>query len=380
MNPLDLDVAGLLSQAWEQSFTDPARARQAGQRALDAAGRGTEAAAWSFWLLALAEVQSLNAPSARARLHPARTLFVQHGNGRGQAMCAELDAAMALQIGDPIRASLIHRAIDIAPDPGFKAIDRFYARQQRGQFARLLGQWKPALDHFGAAREAAQASGNDGALATALAQLGSQQLELGLLDEALASSESALSLARHCGARDAITTALGSLIVVHDALGRPDMSMELARAALEQPQLQSPGALARLAVPMALAHFRAGDTDRAEAWLEGGSTASPADGDTAVFWAWLTVRCLLQRGEARYARDLAERTLMHRRDKSTPWHVVELLDAAADACDAVGRADTARIHRDDARQLAAMAGIAPRRTISAAAGYLSDDRRFAPAG
>lgn len=378
MTRLEQDATGLLSQAWEHSFTDPARARQVAQRALDAAERGSTDAAWAFWLLALAEVQSLNAPSARARLHPARALFVQQGNGRGQALCAELDAAMALQIGDPIRASLIHRAIDIAPDPGFKAIDRFFGRQQRGQFARLLGQWSPALGHFAAARDAAQASGNDGALATALAQLGSLQLELGQLDDALASSEAALSLGRHCGARDAITTAVGSLIVIHDALGRPEASREIAGFAVEQPQLQSPGALARLAVPLALAHYRAGDIDRAEAWLEGGSTASPADGDTAVFWAWLSVRCLLQRGEHRYARDLAERTLMHRRDKSTPFHVVELLHAAAEACDAIGREDAARVHRDDARRLED-ASPSVRRVVSAATGCLSDDRRSVPA-
>jgi tetratricopeptide (TPR) repeat protein len=378
MHIVEQDTSSLLSQAWDQIHTDSVRATAAAQRALDAAGRGSEDAAWAFWLLALAEVQSSNAPAARARLHPARTLFVQHGCRRGQALCAELDAAMALQMGDPMRASLIHRAIDQAADPGFKAIDRFYSRLQRGLFARLLGQWGPALSHFASASEASRASGNEGAMATALAQLGSLQLEMGRLDDALSQGEAALSLARHCGARAAITTAVGSLIVVHDAQGRYEASRELATFALEHPQLQSPGALARLSVPLALSYFRAGDVDRAEAWLEGGSTAYAMEGDNAVFWAWLTVRCVMHRGEHRYARELAERTLLSRKDKAPAFHVVELLHAAADACDAVRRHDAAEAHRQEARRLEESTGLQPRRTVTSTAGFLSDDRHSVP--
>ena len=379
MSSIEQDAGDLLSQAWAFSFADPSRARILGQQALDAAVRGSEDAAWAYWLLALCEVHALNAPLARARLHPARGLFVEHGSARGQAMCAELDAAMALQIGDPIRASLIHRAIDRAADPGFKAIDRFFGRHQRGVFARMLGQCNEALSQFLAAREAARASLNDGALATAMAQLASLQLELGQLDEALASGEAALSLARHCGARSAITTAIGSLIVIHDAQGRPEAARELATFATDHPQLQSPGAIARLAVPLALTLYRAGEIDRAEAWLEGGSTASTTDGDTTVFWAWVSVRCLLGRREHAYARDLAERTLLSRRQHSTPFHLIELLHAASEACAALGRNDAARAHLHDARQLEAAAGLASRAPVSAAAAYLCGDRHSVPA-
>lgn len=379
MSRIEQDAGQLLAQAWSWSFADPARAKLLGQQALDAADRGSEDAAWACWLLALAEVRAMNAPLARARLHPARALFIQHRCARGQAMCAELDAAMALQIGDPIRASLIHRAIDRAPDPGFKAFDRFLSRHQRGVFARMLGQWNEALSQFLAAREAAQASRNDGVIATALAQLGSLQLELGQLDDSMSNSEAALSLARHCGARDAITTALGTLIVIHDAQGRPAAASELASFAVEHPQLQAPGALGRLAVPLALAYLRAGDTERAEAWLEGGSTATSAEGDSAVFWAWVTSRCLQQRGEHAYARDLAERTLLSRREHSTPFHLIALLHAAADACTALGRHDAARAHQHSAKELEASVGLAPRETLSPAAGYLSDDRHSVPA-
>jgi tetratricopeptide (TPR) repeat protein len=379
MNTIAQDVEGLLAQAWDHSHADPARAKLVAQMALDAAERGSEQAAWAFWLLALAEVQAMNAPLARARLHPARGLFVEHGSKRGQALCAELEAALALQVSDPMRASLTHRAIDMAPDPGFQAIDRFYAQLQRGLLARMLAQWRAAAAHFASARDAAQASRNDGALATALAQLGRAQLELGQVDEAGASAEAALSLARHCGARSAMTSAAGSLIVVHDALGRHAEALKLATESLEDPQRQAAGGLGRLSVMIALAHLRVGEIDRADAWLEGGSSVSAIDGDNAVFWAWVLVRSLLQRGESRYARDLAERTLLSRREKAPPFHLVELLHATADACAAIGREDVAQVHRDDARCLEETLGLRRRRELSPAAGYLPDGRHCVPA-
>ena len=379
MTTVATDVEGLLAQAWEHSHADPARAKLIAQMALDAAGRGTEQAAWAFWLLALAEVQAMNGPLARARLHPARALFVEHGSKRGQALCAELEAALALQVSDPMRASLTHRAIDMAPDPGVLAVDRCYAQLQRGLLARMLGQWRAAASRFAKAREAAQAARNDGALATAMAQLGRAHLEIGQLDEAWSCSEAASSLGRHCGARSAVTTACGTLIVVHDAMGRHAEALQLATASLEDPQLQAAGGLARLSVMVALAHLRVGDLDRADAWLEGGSSSSPVDGDNAVFWAWVLVRSLLQRGESRYARDLAERTLLSRREKAPPFHLVELLHAAADACTAIGRDDVAPVHRDDARHLEQSLGLQPRRQLNPATGYLSDGRRCAPA-
>lgn len=379
MNTVATDVEALLAQAWEHSHADPARAKLIAQMALDAAGRGTEQAAWAFWLLALAEVHAMNAPLARARLHPARALFVEHGSKRGQALCAELEAALALQVSDPMRASLTHRAIDMAPDPGFQAIDRYYAHLQRGLLSRMLAQWRAAVAQFAKARDAAQAARNDGALATAMAQLGRAQLEIGQLDEAWSSSETAWNVGRHCGARSAVITAAGSLITVHDALGRHGEALALATASLEDPQLQAAGGLARLSVMVALAHLRVGDLDRADAWLEGGSSSSTIDGDNAVFWAWAMVRSLLRRGECRYARDLAERTLLSRREKAPPLHLVELLHAAADACKAIGREDVAQVHRDDARRLEQTLALRPRREVSPAAAYLSDDRRCAPA-
>ena len=373
----------LLDQAWSRAYADTTESRDLALAVLDQAPAGSEAAAWAQWLLALAEVHSYNAPSARARLHPARETFIKLGDARGQAMCAELDAAMALQIGDPIRASLIHRALDGARGANYKAIDRFYAHQQRGCFARSLGQWDLALKHLDTAWETAELSGNAAAVALVRAQMGSLLLEYGRLDDAQTHCQAALALAQEVGARGVVTSTAASLIVIHDALGEYEASRAQAQFLLDHPHSQVPGSLARVAVPLALSYFRAGEADRAEAWLEAGSTVTPGDGDNAVFWAWLSARCLIQRGEARLAADLAERTLTAREGRSLPFHWALLLDTAAAAHEQLGHALQSLQHREAAKRLAAHFDAVPsgasRSGLATTAALLRDARHSVPA-
>lgn len=371
------DVQALLQQAWDQSFADPIASRDRASRALDIAEPGGDDAAWCFWLLGLADLHTGQPGEARGRLQTARALFVQRESARGQALCAELDAAIALASGDPIRASLIHRALDGAQGFGLRAFDRFFGQLHRGLFARLLGQWQKALAHFQQARDAAEISRIPACLAAAQVQLGGLQLEFGELAEAQSRCEAALSLARHAGARGIITSAASNLIVIHDGLGRRDLAQDMASFLLDHPHAQGPGALARAAVPLALACLGAGDLDRAEAWLESGSSATSHDGDNGVFWAWLSARCLLARGEPRMARDLAERTLAARQAQALPYHLAQLLEVTADACETLGQHDQAQAYRASVRvrssdNALARGGAAP---VTSAAGYRPDVRR-----
>ena len=353
----------LLSKAWEASFSNPERCREWAAQALEVSA-GSEDAAWSFWLLAQADWQLDRPETVTTHFRLARAQFVQLESGRGQALCAELDAAMALRAGDAIRASLIHRALDGALDPGSKSIDRFFSRWQRGIFARLLGQYDKALDHFRAATESAEASRNAGALATAHWHLGSALLEQGRIEPALAHTEAAWSLAKHSGAGSLNAASAALLIVIRHAQGRSADVVDLAEYLSEQGQAGGGSPLRSLAVPLALAHWVAGDLDRAEAWLENGSSAHATQGDAAIFWAWVSSRCLLARKETGLARDLAERTIAARKGKALPYHFSQLLNAAADACAASGDDAAAQRHRQAASALFTASLPAPARLPS----------------
>jgi hypothetical protein len=320
-----------LQEAWSRAFIDTAGSRRLARQALEACDPASETAAWSRWLLALADVNTFNAPSARAFLYAARDWFVKHESARGQALCAELDAAMALQSGDAIRASLIHRALDGAGKQDMRAVDRFFSHYQRASFARSLGQWDLALRHLDAAWETAEISGNAGAVAVVRNQIGGMKLEYGHLDDAETQCEASLAMARELQSHEAVIAASINLIVIRDALGDFDGSRALAKALLDGPNDQVPGALARSALPLALTYVRAGEFDRADAWLEVSAGATAGDGETAVFWAWLTARCLIQRNEHAMAIDLCERVYAARKHRSLPFHLSQLLETLATA-------------------------------------------------
>ena len=128
---------------------------------------------------------------------------------------------------------------------------------------------------------------------------------------ALALAEQTLAQARARGARHAVTDAAAHLILLHHTAGRPEQALAMARYLTDHPQEQLPGALASVALHLALAFLDNGDIDRAESWLWGDET-TPAPHHEARdlhFWAWLCARCLIARGDANAARELAERTL-----------------------------------------------------------------------
>lgn len=129
--------------------------------------------------------------------------------------------------------------------------------------------------------------------------------------DALAHAEQALAQARAAGARHAVTAAAAQLILLHHSAGRPRQALATARFLTDHPQEQLPGALAQVALHIALAFLDNGELERAESWLgcDDHSLTPRHAGADLHFWAWLCARCLLARGDTSAARELAERTL-----------------------------------------------------------------------
>lgn len=381
--PQPIDASVGLVNAWQAVCLEGPQARHLAQQALDSAATGSTAAAWSFWLLAWAEARMLDLSTARGRLQTARMLFVQHEHERGLALCDEMEAALALHAGDARRAREIQRALDIHSEPKGSPLEMFICSSLRAQTARRLGEWETAEVPALAAHEAAVASGNLAAQATAACLRGALAFDRFDLTAATQLTQSALDLARASGARHLVTVTAGQLLVIHHAAGRGSDVQDVAHFLIENPELQAPAALTRVAVPIALACHADGDIERAEAWLESGSFVHPVDGDNTSLWAWLSVRCLLQRNEASLARSLAERSLRVVSGFEPPYHPLQLARAAADACAATGDAAAAQLYEERARawrrQLSSLAARTAESPVSAVQPALPSAARGLPA-
>lgn len=338
-------AAALLERAWQLAYLDPLRARSAAADALSASEPGSVSAAWAHWHLALSDIRNADPALAGAANARARALFRQHGLVRGLALCDEVDAIAHRRAGDVARCHALHATIDSMGETGLHDFDRFFAHNSRAITAKLMGGNERALRHFYEALEAADRCGWPGPRITALGNLGGFHQDLFNLEDARALSEEALTAARAAGARAMVTTAASNLIVIHYAAGNPERALAMAELLLTRSDEQLPGALERVPLPMALAFLVNGDLDSAEEWLAHGARVPVADGDGMTFWAWLSARCRLGRGDAAAAKELAERALLERRVVSdTPYDLMELLRAAADANEALGDDRAALAH------------------------------------
>lgn len=373
-----------LQRAAELAYLDPPAARAAALQALDRAEPGSLDAAWAHWHLALADVRTGAPSSARRHGGLAHEFFGAHGLRRGLALCDEVEAIGARRDGDLARARAIQDAVDAGADPGYEAFDRFLAHNSRAITAKLMGESDRALLHFHEALGAAETCDWDGPRVTALGNLGGYHHDLFNLEDARTLCAQALQAARETGARAMVTNAASNLIVVHHAAGEPAQALELAHFLVGHPELQLPGALRHATLPIALAYFDNGDLDRAECWLSGGAVAQIADGDGITFWAWLCARVLMARGDAPAARELAERTLASRSALvGQPYDQMELLRAAADACEALGDFGAALAHAQRShvvyQQLVGYGARARYRALQASHDFARVERQLAVA-
>jgi len=131
---------------------------------------------------------------------------------------------------------------------------------------------------------------------------------------------------------------MNQVIVTYHAAGLYGEARAMAGYLLDHESELLPGALKRHTLSLALAHLGVGDIDEAQRYLDHGAVAAMGDGDGIALWAWLQARCHLARGEAARAREVAESTLQDRVAKQqadTPYEHMQLLNTAADACEAL---------------------------------------------
>jgi len=330
-----------IAAAWAACYLNPLEAIELGRTVAE---RGGDLAAEGWLHVALGEMRAGDVKLALQALEQARKRFGPAGNRRGMALCDEVKAIHLRHLGDFESAKRRMSEIDARGNLGYTDCDRFIALNSRAITYKLLGHVDEALRFFYGAVEAAQASGLEGPRITALTNLGGYHQDLYNLEDARNYSEEALRAAREAQAPVNIVTAAVNLIVVYHATGLFAEARAMAGYLLANEDDLLPGALQRRTLPLALAHMGVGEIDQAQRYLDGGAVSAIGDGDGVTLWAWLQTRCLLARGDAVRARQVAEDTLQERvaqRRADLPYEHMQLLNAAADACEALGDAPAA---------------------------------------
>jgi diguanylate cyclase (GGDEF)-like protein len=215
---------------------------------------------------------------------------ISHAQAAGDARrvaCGQLALACVAAMDQaseqtPAAAVLVHRHAQAA-DPGLRMLAQL-ALQHSSSHARDA---RSAIAHGEQARAAALACGQWRRAVLVSCNIGLELFDLQVLDEALASLEEALPLARSCGWPVPLATLLQAMAQCLLALDRPSAALDLAReaVALSQRQPHSRGALlalialgdALLALPQ-----QPGAQAEAEAVYRQLQAAAQAAGDEAV--------------------------------------------------------------------------------------------------
>ncbi|MCE2917617.1 MAG: diguanylate cyclase [Rubrivivax sp.] len=355
------ETGDALARAWALCYLDPVAARIAGHEV--AASPGPDSA-WGWWHVALAEIRAGTPEASALALARARTAFGAAAPAQaalGMTMCDEIQAIALRRGGDVAGCKDLLDTIDRqTPDPAdgglspeCDALRRFIGHNSRAITHKLLGNVDDGLRHFYAAADAAAASGNAGARLTALSNLGGYHQDLFNLDDALGISEQALAEALAAASPPLIGTTCSNLVIIHHALGQADRAFEKARFLVEHPDALMPGAIDRLRTQIALGHLAVGKVEAAQRWLSEGASAQIADGDGAVPWAWVQAQVSLAQGNPAHASAVAAPLLRDtaRARASTPYDLMQLLRAQAQACEQLGDLASALAHTRSAQSL-----------------------------
>lgn len=344
-----------LAEAWALAYLDPAAAAAIGRRLVERGGPGTRELAWGWLHVALAEVRVGTAEVAADAIEQAARAFATVGavgadeaegalagpgaDARGLALVDEIRAIQLRRQGDAPASAALQETIDQRGDVGYTSMDRFIAHNSRAITYKVLGRVDDALRHFHAAHDAAEASGNTGAQITAACNLGGYQQDLYNLEDARDMCERAFRAARQARSPRILGAAAHSLILTYAALGEPLRAREMVDFIVGHRDELLPDAVEQFRSALALGHVAVGEIDEAEALLAPGYRGVPGDGDGMAFWTWLSARCALARGDAARARALAEGALRERAERGladSPYDLMELHRALADACEELG--------------------------------------------
>lgn len=188
----------LAARAWAEQHTRPKAARRLAEQALAQAQTGDEAGAgaWAEMTLAYLDLRQEHYRSARPGLEHAAEVFRGSLDTRGQILASNGLARLAMIEGQTEVALATFRA-NLREDGGaLSPLDRFYTLNGVAGCLAALGDTPQALAHLFEALEALRSIDAKPQMATLLANLGSELVAVGDLEEARRVLEEASELAK----------------------------------------------------------------------------------------------------------------------------------------------------------------------------------------
>lgn len=277
MGRVEADLRVLIGQAWAARYRDPLRLRALGAALVAAAPPGSEAAGWGWLHQALGERAAAPGGALPPALAQAEAAFGTEPFGsavcralRALPLCAEGRGAEAeAQIGD--------LAALAAPADVPQAFAAQFAHFARAMARSVAGRWDDVLRDRYAALQCAHLTGDDAAIAHALADLAAQQIDLSNTEDALRlATEAEHHAARAGGGAAALMAGMNRLSALL-ALERDDEAAAAARALLPQMAQMHPRNRESGWVLLARAHLHAGELESARTLLQQAETDRQVD-------------------------------------------------------------------------------------------------------
>jgi len=345
MGCVEAPLRELIGQAWSLHHRAPAQLAAQGERIVTAAqAAGDEAAvAWGWLHQAWGHRFRAEPEAAAAALQRAQAGFEQLQHEAGLAACRDLQAlvlGLARRLDEA--AALLARN-DTRPEGPRGPWERICTHQRRAWLQDLQGDRDAALRERYALLAAAQETGSDAALASALGALGGLHADLFNLEEAERLCRQALALAEQGDAPHAWTLAALNGMNALVAQGRGAEALPWAERLLTLEPTLNRGAREQRLIVYADALAQAGDTVRAQALLDESRALREAGGAAGGHTlSWITAQCVLWAAQAQWPalRAAAEAWLQDPQYGAGPGQVpteeLRLVRLAARACEALG--------------------------------------------
>lgn len=311
MGRVEASLRALIEQAWSARYREPQRLRALGAALVAAAPAGSVAQAWGAWHLALGLRAAGEKDAGAAALAQAESGFAQHAYAPGQRVCRALRALPLVAEGRGAEAEELTGELGDWPQGPASDVLGAYAAQF-ALFARAMarsaaGRWDDALRDRYAAVQHARATGDDGAIANALAELASVQADLSNAEDALALATEAEHHGERAGRTAAWLQAAFNRLAALLTLQRLAEAASVADTLLPHVEQMHPRNREPAWILLARARLHAGDAAQAQRLLDR-SVQDRVVGMQAE-WTIAQAELHLQRGgepALRAARDLCE--------------------------------------------------------------------------
>jgi signal transduction histidine kinase len=266
------ELRALIEQAWSARYREPTRLRDLGQAIAEAAPAQSTARAWGELHQALgARAQGQHAASDEA-LARAEAGFAEQEHVSGLRMCRALRALVLVPRGDAAQAEQLIG--DLGDWPSGPAADVLQAHAAqfcllaRAQARQATGRWDDALRDRYAAVQQARATGDDGAIALALAELASSQANLSNADPAIPITTEALPHGERAGRTAAWQQAAYNRLAALQTLQRHGEAAAAADALWPSVESLHPRNRELALILIARAWLHAGRLDEAQTLLD----------------------------------------------------------------------------------------------------------------